>query len=195
MQRLACSSDLSGRSSVGVALAAVLLLLAACATQQHAPAPGTPPAGTPAPGGSSAAPSRAGPPQPTLAAEQKRLSALFEGTPVVFAMQGDGSLRVEVPLRYSFDAGSSTVKPPLAAVLDRIARSQRRASSRLLVVAPADKGGRGATLASERAGSARDYMVGHGIAATRFAVQGVAEPDLVRIVVSDTGSPRLEQPQ
>jgi len=132
------------------------------------------------------------PPRPTLAAEQQRLSALFDGTPVVFTMQGDGSLRVEVPLRFSFDPGSSTVKPPLAAVLDRIATSQRRGGSRLLVVAPGDKRGKGITLGVDRAGSTRDYLVGHGIAATRFTVSGVIEPDLVRIVVSESGPPRLQ---
>jgi outer membrane protein OmpA-like peptidoglycan-associated protein len=130
-------------------------------------------------------------PRPTLAAEQQRLAALFDGTPVVFAMQPDGSLRVEVPLRFSFDAGSSTVKPPLGAVLDRIATSQRRGQSRLLVVAPGDKRGKGITLGNDRAGSARDYLVGRGIAATRFTLSGVVEPESVRIVVSESGPPRL----
>ena len=188
MQRFPSFLHLPCRSFGPLALVAMLIVLTACATRQ--PAPG----GAPSPGpGPSPTPSRpAPPPQPTLAAEQKRLAALFDGTPVVFAMQADGSLRVEVPLHFAFDAGSSTVKPPLAAVLDRIARSQRNANSRLLVVAPGDKRGKGITLATERAGSARDYMVGHGIAATRFAVSGVIEPELVRIVVSDGGSPRLE---
>jgi outer membrane protein OmpA-like peptidoglycan-associated protein len=147
-----------------------------------AAAPGSPQTGTPA-----------HPPAPaaTLASEQQRLAALFEGTPVVFAMQRDGSLKVEVPLRFSFDPGSSTVKPPLAAVLDRIATSQRRAGSRLLVVAPGDKRGKGITLGVDRAVSARDYLVGHGVSATRFAVSGVVEPDTIRIVVSENGPPRV----
>jgi len=114
------------------------------------------------------------------------------GAPVVFTMQHDGSLRVEVPLRFSFDPGSSTVKPPLAAVLDRIATSQRRGSSRVLVVAPGDKRGKGITLGNDRAGSTRDYLVGRGIAATRFTLASVIEPDLVRIVVSESGPPRLQ---
>ena len=164
-----------------------LALLAACGSKPPlkpaAPAgPGSPTPGAPAPE----------PPRPTLAAEQQRLSALFDGTPVVFTMQNDGSLKVEVPLRFCFDAGSSTVKPPLGAVLDRIATSQRRGASRLLVVAPGDKRGKGITLGSDRAGSTRDYMVGRGVAATRFTVSGVIEPELVRIVVSESGPPRLQ---
>jgi outer membrane protein OmpA-like peptidoglycan-associated protein len=165
-----------------------LVLSGGCATR--APVGSAP--GAPSGGPQVGAPSRPPAPPPTLASEQQRLSALFDGTPVVFAMQGDGSLRVEVPLRFSFDPGSSTVKPPLAAVLDRIATSQRRAASRLLVIAPGDKRGKGVTLGSDRAVSARDYLVGHGIAATRFTVSGVVEPDSVRIVVSENGTPHLQ---
>src|SRR5262245_53712881 len=137
MQRFRSLSRPRSPASLGLTLACALLWLGGCATQT--PTASVPPGGVApsVPGAASPAPPRAAP-QPTLAAEQKRLAALFDGTPVVFAMQGDGSLRVEVPLRYSFDAGSSTVKPPLAAVLERIARSQRRAGSRLLVVAPGD---------------------------------------------------------
>ena len=101
-----------------------------------------------------------------------------------------GRVRAEVPLRYSFDAGSSTVKPPLAAVLDRLGTSQRGGKSRLLVVAPGDPK-RAGNLATDRAGSARDYLVAKGIAATRFTISGVPEPDVVRIVVSEAGPPRL----
>jgi hypothetical protein len=60
------------------------------------------------------------------------------------------------------------------------------------VVAPGDKRGKGITLGTDRAGSARDYLVGRGIAATRFALSGVIEPELVRIVVSESGPPRLQ---
>jgi len=167
-------------------------LLAACGSK-----PPLKPSSPSAPGASTAPATPGSPaaeaPRPTLAAEQQRLAALFEGTPVVFAMQNDGSLRVDVPLRFCFDPGSSTVKPPLRAVLDRIATSQRRGSSRLLVVAPGDKRGKGLTLGTDRAGSARDYLVGHGIAATRFTLSSVTEPDLVRVVVSESGPPRLQQ--
>lgn len=167
-----------------------LAVLAACGTQ-----PPTRPSPSSGPGAPSAPPvpgvPAPEPPRPTLAAEQQRLAALFDGTPVVFSMQGDGSLRVEVPLRFCFDPGSSTVKPPLAAVLDRLATSQRRGSSRLLVVAPGDKRGKGITLGNDRAGSTRDYLVGRGVAATRFTLSSVVEPDLVRVVVSESGPPRL----
>jgi outer membrane protein OmpA-like peptidoglycan-associated protein len=176
-------------------LTACLGVLAACGSAPTAQ-PGSPTAapGTAAPGsaGPTPVPPPPEPPRPTLAAEQGRLAELFRGTPVVFTMQSDGSLRVEIPLKFSFEPGSSTVKPPLAAVLDRLATSQRKGTSRLLVVAPTDKRNKVLTLGTDRAGSTRDYLVGHGIAATRFVLSAVPEPDVVRIVVSENGTPRLQ---
>src|SRR5690348_812753 len=95
-----------------LALASVVALLAACASTTGGGGPATGKAGAAAP-------------RPTLSEEQRRLADLFRGTPVVFAMQPDGSMRVSVPLRYSFDPGRFAVKPPLGAVLDRVAKSQR----------------------------------------------------------------------
>ena len=135
-------------------------------------------------------PGAAAPARPSLAAEQRRLAELFRGTPVVFEMQRDGSLQVTVPLHFSFAAGRAAVKPPLAAVLDRVASSQRSATSRFRVVAPADDArAHNARLAQERAQSTRDYLVGHGIAVTRFVAAAAGPGDLVLISISDNPSP------
>ncbi|MBX9716065.1 MAG: hypothetical protein K2X42_05665, partial [Burkholderiaceae bacterium] len=48
--------------------------------------------------------------KPTLAEERQRLAELFQGTPVVLAIDRDGSLRAEVPLRHCFDPGRAVVK-------------------------------------------------------------------------------------
>lgn len=124
-------------------------------------------------------------PAPSLESEQRRLAELFRGTPVVFDIQNDGSLRVTVPLRFSFDKGRHAVKPPLGAVLERIARSQHKASTRVHVAAPADPNTKGLMLATERATSARDYMVARGIEATRFSVSALGGGDTVVIVVAE----------
>ena len=131
------------------------------------------------------APEAAGavPPKVSLAAEQRRLADLFRGTPVVFSMQTDGSLRVTVPLHFSFDRGRYAVKPALGAVLDRIATSQRAEATRLVVAAPADPHSKGLLLATERATSARDYMVARGVDATRFSVSALGSGDNVVVVV------------
>jgi outer membrane protein OmpA-like peptidoglycan-associated protein len=152
--------------------APLLAVLAACGTNP-------PPAAPPAP--SKPAP----PPPPTLGAEQRRLAALFEGTPVVFALQRDGSLRVTVPLHYCFDQGLARVKRPLGAVLDRLAKSQLSAASTFRVAAPSDAGARGLDLARERALATRDYLMGQRLASTRLQAAGVAQTEGIEIVVTD----------
>jgi hypothetical protein len=142
----------------------------------------------PAAQGSSPLPVPGGDPQParpTLASESARMSALFQGTPVVFAMQGVNVLRVTVPRVNSFDPGSSKVKPALAAVLDRVARSQLQSGARFRVAAPADGDSRNSSLARERALSMRDYLLGQGIGVSRLQTASVAAPsDPVEIVVT-----------
>jgi flagellar motor protein MotB len=147
-----------------------IVLLSACAQRGPGPEHG--------PGGESAS----APSHPSLAEEQRRLADLFKGTPVVFALQKDGSLRVSVPLRYSFDRGRHAVKPPLGAVLERVAKSQRAEPTRLSVIAPADPGAKGLLLATERASSARDYMVARGVPATRFSISAAGAGDVVIVV-------------
>ncbi|MEO6032213.1 MAG: hypothetical protein ABIP61_09975 [Burkholderiaceae bacterium] len=123
-----------------------------------------------------------------LAAEHVRLSELFRGTPVVFSLLADGRLQVEVPLTFCFDRGRSAVKPALGAVLQQLARGQRELPTRLLVVGPSDSKGKGLRLATERATSMRDYLVGYGVAATRFSVTAMARSAGIRIVVSEAAA-------
>lgn len=154
----------------------LIAVLAACGTTPSAPS--APPAGS--------APPRAAPaPRATLASEQVRLSELFRGTPVVFSMQQDGALRATVPLRYCFEPGAIKVKPPLAAVLDRLAKSQLQTAARMRVSAPADPPARAPALARDRALSVRDYLTAQGIAPTRLQANGAAQAEQVEIVVAD----------
>lgn len=150
-----------------------LLLLAGCAGAPPAPAGASGPAGA------------STPERVPLGSEQRRLAELFRGTPVVFEMQPDGSMKVTVPLRYSFDKGRFAVKPPLAAVLDRVAASQRGGPTRLLVSAPSDPQAKGLMLATERATSTRDYLVARGVDATRFQIAAAGGGDAVVIVVAE----------
>lgn len=170
--------------------AALLAGLAGCASKSTVPAPAAP-AATPSaaaptsPGTSTAPASTPVPPRASLVAEQKRLAELFKGTPVVFSMQADGSLKVDVPLSFCFDRGTFVVKPPLAAVLDRLARSQRGDTTKLRVSAGGDTAASSPNLARDRAASARDYMVARGVLATRVVLANGAPGEGVEIVVSD----------
>ncbi len=166
-------------------IAAVLIAaLAACRTPPPVPPTSqasAPVAGSPGPASASApvplpAPTPAQPRQ-TLASEQRRLAELFRGTPVAFTMQADGALRVTVPLQFCFDRAALVVKPPLAAVLDRLAKSQRDQTTRLRVAAAPDpgKGTAADALARRRADTARDYLVAQGIQANRLTVASLAQ--------------------
>ena len=161
------------RLDFSVPASLLILLMSACATHSSAP----PVAAVP---GAVQTEVRA-----PLALEQIRLADLFRGTPVAFTMQQDGSLRATVPRQFSFDAGAIKVKPPLAAVLDRLAKGQMQAGSQMRVSAPADPDMRSPSLARERALSVRDYLAGRGIASTRLQVSGAAQTERVEIVVSD----------
>ena len=102
-------------------------------------------------------------------------------------MQADGALRVTVPLQFCFDRAAAVVKPPLAAVLDRLAKSQRDQGTRLRVAAAPDPGkgagaGAGAggsaaalALARRRADTARDYLEAQGIKANRLTTMSLAQ--------------------
>ena len=131
------------------------------------------------------APAPPPPMRPPLAAEQRRLAALFDGTPVRLTMQGDSALQASVPLRYCFDHAGARVKPPLAAVLDRLAKSQAGAASTFRVTAPTDPDARGPALARDRALATRDYLVAHGIAPVRIQAVGSAQTDGIEIVVAE----------
>lgn len=173
-------------------IAATLALgsIAGCST-----APPKPPASAPAASAASAPRTSTGAldsstTRSRLVIEKLRLAELFRGTPVVFVLQADGSMRVEVPLQFSFDAGKSIVKPPLAAVLDRIATGQRNEATRIAVSAPGDAGAKAAvSLVTERAASVHDYLVAHGLADARVSIAPGAAPGSVRIVVADAALP------
>jgi len=172
-----------------ISIALLATLVSACA---HAPAtsssttPGasSPPSATstkPAPNAATKAAST----KANLAVEKLRLAELFRGTPVVISLLPDGSLRADVPLAFSFDPGKASVKPPLAAVLDRVANGQVNEITHLVVAAPADPPpAKSATLVGERASAVRDHLAAHGIAAARVTVSG-AVVGVVRVVVSD----------
>jgi len=121
----------------------------------------------------------------SLADEQSRLRQALGGTPVTVELTTEGRLRIEVPLKHSFDPGRSAVKPALAAVLDRMTPGLRQlARTQVRIAAPPDPNG-SAFLGADRAASTRDYLVIRGIGAARFVTVARGAADSVEIVVSE----------
>ncbi|MBG6078833.1 outer membrane protein OmpA-like peptidoglycan-associated protein [Rubrivivax gelatinosus] len=113
--------------------------------------------------------------------ERQWLQSWFDGTPVVIAQQGSGPVAVNVPLEFSFDAGKRGVKPPLAAVLDKLAESLRRQPQMTLALAaPGDAGG-DETLAAQRAAALRSYLLGRGASSAQLGTPQAAAGRAVRL--------------
>lgn len=130
---------------------------------------GSTPAPTPVP--APAAPAVAPPaPRPSgLAVERQWLQSWFEGTPVRIEQRSPTSFSVEVPRDFCFDAGGSTVKPPLAAVLDKLAQSlQRKPESRLELLAAPGDAALASPLAQRRADNVRKHLIARGVSSEQL---------------------------
>ena len=123
---------------------------------------------------------------PQLAAEQRWLVDLFQGTPVLIAPGPLGELRVEVPLQYSFDKGRAAVKPPLAAVLDKLAASLGRLPRTLVQIAAPS---------AERTEALRAGLLARGVASPRIGrLASRADAVELRLLPAPAGIVRLEDP-
>jgi len=157
-----------------LALATLILPLAAgCAIAPTRPATTT---GGTAPAAPAEAPPRPGQPPPNvLAAEVNWMKQLFEGTPVAIVAEDDGAMRVDVPLAYSFDDRSTAPKPPLRAVMDKVAQTMaRQASAKVLLAAPGP---------AARGSAMRNYLMGRGVIGLRMTVLSAAPSDAVMLRV------------
>jgi hypothetical protein len=154
-------------------------MLAGCAT---APAP-TPSQPQP---GAAEAPRPGQPPPNLLAAEVTWMKQLFEGTPVTVASEADGSMRVDVPLGFSFDDKSNAPKPPLRAVMDKVAASMARQATAKVHLATPGPPARGAAM--------RSYLQGRGVIGLRVVVLAPPPGDAVtlRVVPGPIAIDKLE---
>jgi hypothetical protein len=163
---------------------ALCLLFAAVVVGCAAPATVPPSTVPPA---TSAEPPRPGQPPPNvLAAEVTWMKQLFDGTPVAIASEPDGSMRVEVPLTFSFDDKSNAPKPPLRAVMDKVAASMaRQASSKVHLATPGPPA---------RSAAMRSYLQGRGVIGLRVVVLAPTQGEAVtlRVVPGPVAIDKLE---
>ena len=132
-----------------------------------------------------AAPKPSAPPAPrpaALAVERQWLQSWFKGTPVRIEQRSESVFTIDVPRDYCFDAGGSAIKPPLAAVLDKLAQSlQRKPEVRVeLLAAPADAAGASA-LAQQRGDSVRRHLVARGVSSQQLAAPSVTDAAAVQL--------------
>lgn len=104
-----------------------------------------------------------------LAVERQWLQSWFQGTPVLIVQRTDGTVGVEVPREFCFDAGHASVKPGLAAVLNKVAESLRRLPlARLSLLAAPEDATVTAPLALQRAAEVHKHLLSRGVPAARL---------------------------
>lgn len=156
---------------IACVVAVLITLLGGCATKPTAPSP--PPAAGTLPPEPPRAPGQ--PPPTVLAPEVQWMKQLFEGTPVAITSEPDGAMRVDVPMAYSFDDKSPAPKPPLKAVMDKVAQSlARQTSAKVHVATPGP---------AARAAAMRSYLMGRGVIGLRVIVLASAPGDAVTLRV------------
>lgn len=148
-------------------------------------------AGTPSKGGSRPATAAAtGPVMPSgpLAGEARWLQSLFNGTPVQVVPEPEGALRLEVPMSYAFDGESAVPKPPLKAVLDKVALSLYRQPTARVHLGPPGPAAR------ERLAALRSYLGTKGVTPQRMLAAAPAQADqlLLRLTPAPTAIERLD---
>ncbi len=164
------------RETFALVVATCLLALQGCATA---------PATAPAPAAPATAPASPAPrPVTTLTAERHWLQSWFEGTPVRIVQQSESAFSIEVPRTYCFDPGSSVVKPPLGAVLDKLAQSLlRKPAARVeMLAAPGDTDAV-SPLAQRRADNVRRHLIARGVSSAQLGVPSVTTVAAVQLHV------------
>lgn len=117
-----------------------------------------------------------------LASERQWLGSWFQGTPVAIDKSGNGAVTVDVPREFCFEPRKSSVKPALAAVLDKVAESLRRVplAQLTLLAAPDDAAG-SAPLALQRADQVREYLRSRGVPPVRLGKPSAAAAAAVQL--------------
>ncbi|CAN5901644.1 OmpA family protein [soil metagenome] len=116
------------------------------------------------------------------------------GSNVEVTRTDDNQLKLNIPNDISFDTNSFVVKPQMRSVLDPFAASLKDdPTARVSIIGHTDSTGSAAInnpLSVERAQSVRDYLVGHGVSATRIETAGRGDREPVADNSSDSGRAR-----
>jgi len=110
-------------------------------------------------------------------AEQKAaMEQATQGTGVSVSQTADNRLKLDIPSDISFDTGRYDIKPNLRPILDRFAATlNQNPVTTVTIVGHTDSTGSDAInnpLSLNRAAATRDYLVAHGVATNRIAIEG-----------------------
>lgn len=122
---------------------------------------------------------------------ERQLRSGLQGSAVTLRKTTDDRLWVTLPGDIAFEPNRSAIKPEAAQALDRMALALRAgANAQIRVVGHTDNRGAAAAndaLSLDRAMSTRDWLVGRGVSALRFAVAGRGSREPVESNDSEAG--------
>lgn len=108
--------------------------------------------------------------------QKEDMQKATQGTGVEVTQTQDNQLKINVPSDISFLQGSAEISPKLASVLDTFADNLKTyPDTTIAIYGFTDNTGSDAVnlpLSRQRAGNVRDYLVGKGVAANRFYIEG-----------------------
>jgi len=176
-----CSVAIAASMSPFAFLLIAVLAVAGCSSVAPPVAPASPSTPAQKPAAPVTADQRAAA-QGAVAAERAWLQSWFKGTPVLIAQRADGAITIDVPREFCFDAGSSNVKPALAAVLNKLAESLKRVPlARVPLLAAPDDGSANTVLALQRAEQVHQHLLNQGVPAARLGKPSASSSAAVRL--------------
>ena len=108
--------------------------------------------------------------------QKQQMESATAGTGVEVSQTADNQLKLEIPSDISFDTGSANIKSNFRPILDKFAASLvNNPATTVSIVGHTDSSGTDAInnpLSVQRAAHTRDYLVGKGVAAGRFMIEG-----------------------
>lgn len=115
--------------------------------------------------------------------QKQAMEKATAGTGIAVSQTADNRLKLAIPSDVSFDVGRSAIKSNFATVLNQFATSlNQNPVTTITIVGYTDSTGSDAInnpLSVDRADSTRDYLVGRGVARTRFITDGRGSRDPV----------------
>ena len=115
--------------------------------------------------------------------QKQAMEKATAGTGIAVSQTADNQLKLAIPSDVSFDVGRSAIKSNFAAVLNQFAASlNQNPGTNITIIGYTDSTGSDAInnpLSVDRADSTRDYLVGHGVARSRFTTEGRGSRDPV----------------
>lgn len=108
--------------------------------------------------------------------QKQQMESATAGTGVAVSQTADNQLKLEIPSDISFDTSSAAIKSNFRPILDKFATSLiNNPTTTVSIIGHTDSSGTDAInnpLSVQRAASTRDYLVGKGVAASRFMIEG-----------------------